>query len=74
MGNAPNVVHHGTGTHYTVVIVAATAKLYPELKNSSGKRHSALPMLASSISPVYHCDPLSILDHIAVSHPGALVY
>jgi hypothetical protein len=74
MGNAPNVVHHGAGTHYTVVIVVATAKLYPELKNSSGKRHSALPMLASSISLVYHYGPLSILDHIAVSHLQVLVY
>lgn len=52
LGNARDVVHHVSSALGQLGHVAATAKLYPELKNSSDIRPAALPMIPSSSIPL----------------------
>ena len=71
--NVSHVVHHVSSTCYTVAVMAAAARLYPELKNSSDMLLVALPMIPSSILPedlVYLQD--TILDRVCVFHPWDL--
>ena len=49
--NDCHVVDNGTSTFDTVVVMAATARLYPELKSNSGKHLVALPSFPSNRSP-----------------------
>ena len=64
LGNARDVVCDVSSTLSELGHVAATAKLYPELKNSSGMRPATLPMIPSSRSPVDPvCPWASTLDH-----------
>ena len=64
LGNARDVVCDVPSTLSELGHVAATAKLYPELKNSSGMRPATLPMIPNSrflADPV--CPWASTLDH-----------
>ena len=68
--NVNDVVHYVAGTHHTVAVMAAAAKPFPGLKNSSDMLPVAQPMIPSSRSPtnpVYQQD--TILDRGFQSHP-----
>jgi hypothetical protein len=60
LGNAHDVVHHVSSALSELAHVAATEKLYQELKNSSDTHPVALPMIASSSTLVCPVDPRSI--------------
>ena len=60
LGNAHDVVCDVSSTFSELGHVAATEKLYPELKNSSDMRPATLPMIASSSTLVCPVDPRSI--------------
>jgi hypothetical protein len=48
LGNAHDVVHHVSSALSELAHVAATEKLYRELKNSSDRHPATPPMIASS--------------------------
>ena len=61
LGNARDVVCDVPSALSELGHVAATEKLYPELKNSSDMRPATLPMITSSRSPagpVYQRDTI----------------
>ena len=49
--NVSDVAYHVSSTCYTVAAMVATARPYPELKNSSDMLPAAQPMIPSSRSP-----------------------
>ena len=49
--NVSDVVHHVSSTCYTVAVMVAAARLYPELKNSSDMLPVTQPMIPNSKSP-----------------------
>ena len=59
--NDCHVVDNGISTFDTVVVMAATARLYPGLKSNSGKHLVALPSFPNSKSPA---DPVCQQDTI----------
>ena len=61
MGDAHDVVGDVSSTCHSLAAMAATARLYPELKNSSDRLPAALPMIPNSISVI---DPVYLQDTI----------
>ena len=59
--NVSDVVHHVSSAHHTVAVMAAAARPYPELKNSSDMLLVTLPMIPNSRSPI---DPVYLQDTI----------
>jgi hypothetical protein len=60
LANARDVACDVHGASYALVYVFTTAKLYPELKNSSDMLLVILPMIPSNRSLIYPVYPLSI--------------
>jgi heme A synthase len=49
--NVNDVVHYVSGTHHTVAVILAAAKLFQELKNSSDMLPVTQPTIPNSIFP-----------------------